>query len=287
MRLVRFSRRTDVAGARGLALDYAKLRVMEALVPQWRRPVRLAGFTVHYTDLASLRWLFKEIFVHRDYEPPSGTEVRSIVDAGANVGLATLFFRDRYPDAEIMSFEPDPRAFACLTRNLETNSVRGVTAHNTGLGETRRTVTLYVNPRVVDSCQSISPTFAESLLDGEKPATVDIEIAPLADYVRGTVDVLKLDVEGSELATLRGAGDALERINRVYMEYHNVPEAPLHEVLQVLAAAGHHYELLAPVKPALGSVSSIASVRGPAPGWADVSTGDGRPRQDSNLRSSD
>ena len=41
-----------------------------------------------------------------------------IVDAGANIGLASLYFRDQYPDALIVAVEPEPGNFAMLRRLL-------------------------------------------------------------------------------------------------------------------------------------------------------------------------
>src|SRR4029077_8096895 len=44
-----------------------------------------------------------------------------ILDCGANVGVASLFFRRRYPAARITAFEADPALFALLDANLATN----------------------------------------------------------------------------------------------------------------------------------------------------------------------
>ncbi|ROR92331.1 FkbM family methyltransferase [Nocardioides aurantiacus] len=258
---VRFATRSHVPGARGLLRDYLRLRLLEKVQPGRRRPVEVAGHTVHFTDLATLRWLFREVYLSRDYEVPPEVPVHSIVDAGANIGLATLFFRDRHPDARIVCFEPDPRSYACLVRNLEVNGITGVTAHNTGLAEERGTVVLFVNPAVADSSQSISPSFASSLLDGGTPDRLEIQVAPLAEFLDEPVDLMKLDVEGAELGALRGAGEGLRDVARIYMEYHNVPESPLHEVLEVLAATGHDYAVTSPVRAELGAVTTIRSTR--------------------------
>jgi FkbM family methyltransferase len=256
---LRFARRQDIEKAPAVALAYAKLLVLEKVAPSWQRPLSLAGLKVHHTDVATLRWLYKEIFIDRDYEPPSSLHVDRIVDAGGNIGLATLFFRQCYPEAEILTFEPDPRAFACLQQNLRANAVTGVVARNVGLGAENRDVTLYVDPHIQNSCQSMSPSFAANLLDGERPHELTVRIAPLTDFTKGPIDVLKLDVEGFELAVLRGAAEVLPCTRRIYMEYHKVPEAPLHDVLGLLAAAGHDYEIRGRLGPGLGAVTTLHS----------------------------
>jgi FkbM family methyltransferase len=255
-----FLRRRDVDRRLHLVVRYLQLRILEAVAPGWRRPLRVLGYQLAYTDVTSLRWIFGEIFISRDYEPPADMDVGKIVDAGANVGIATIFFKERYPDAEIMCFEPDPRAYACLARNLEANRIQGVTAHNVGLAETSRRGRLFVNPTVQNSCQSVSHAFADAVSRGEEPLDeLDIRLEPLSNYVDGRIDVLKVDVEGSELALLRGAGDSLRNVRSIFMEYHRVPEAPLHEVLRLLAEAGHDYELQTPISAKLGAVGVIRS----------------------------
>jgi FkbM family methyltransferase len=263
--LIGFLRRKDVEHRGHLVLRYLQLRFLEAVAPNSQRPIKVLGYRLSYPSVGSMRWIFGEIFISRDYEPPPGLPVRKVVDAGANVGTATLFYKHRFPDAEVMCFEPDPRAFEYLKRNVEDNGIDGVTLHNIGLAESRRSAQLFVDPKGPGSRQSVSRDFAESVMKETEPLALNIELAPLADYVIGNVDVLKIDVEGSELAALRGAGDALERIGSIFMEYHRVPEAPLHEILGLLADAGHEYELVTPVSAKLGAVGVLRSVK---PGWA-------------------
>ena len=52
--------------------------------------------------------------------PPSllaPEKVRVILDCGANIGITSLFFAARHPNARIYSIEPDPNNFVLLERN--------------------------------------------------------------------------------------------------------------------------------------------------------------------------
>jgi FkbM family methyltransferase len=218
------------------------------------------GYEIEHPSTLTMRWVFPEIFITRDYEIDRSASVRRIVDAGANIGVAAIFFRDAFPDAEIICFEPDPRAYAYLLRNLERNGIDGVTAYNVALGSTRSSAALYVKADIQDTCQSLSRTFAESVA-ATPPLEIEVTVAPLSDYVDGPVDLMKIDVEGSELELLRGARDILAMTRQVVMEYHRLPDNPLHEVLAVLADAGHQYEVVRPVEERIGSVSFIRSRR--------------------------
>ena len=51
----------------------------------------------------------------------TATSTPRILDCGANVGLASLFFRRLYPQARITAFEADPALFAILEANLDAN----------------------------------------------------------------------------------------------------------------------------------------------------------------------
>ena len=49
---------------------------------------------------------FAQVFVHREYDFDWPEDVRRIVDGGANVGFASLFFKAQFPEAQIHAVEP-------------------------------------------------------------------------------------------------------------------------------------------------------------------------------------
>ena len=51
-----------------------------------------------------------------------------ILDCGANIGLATLYFKLLYPGACITCFEPGAEAFRVLEANISANQLEEVTA---------------------------------------------------------------------------------------------------------------------------------------------------------------
>ena len=61
---------------------------------------------------------FVQIFVSREYDTPDlPNTAEVIVDLGANIGLATVFFGLKYPEARILSIEPEAGNFAVMTAN--------------------------------------------------------------------------------------------------------------------------------------------------------------------------
>ena len=64
-----------------------------------------------------------------------------IVDFGANIGLATLYFRDKFPGAEILTFEPDMDTFRILERNVKSHN--GIELFNAAIGLERGWMNFY------------------------------------------------------------------------------------------------------------------------------------------------
>lgn len=83
---------------------------IEVSVPGIAHPVAVRAGTA---DVST----FEHIFVWNDYDLAYPPAVRTIIDAGANTGLASVYFANRFPDAKIISIEPEAANFALLQRN--------------------------------------------------------------------------------------------------------------------------------------------------------------------------
>ena len=63
--------------------------------------------------------VFRQVLQERQYDVALPLQPASIVDAGANIGLASVFFANKYPSAEIIAIEPDESNFKLLRINAE------------------------------------------------------------------------------------------------------------------------------------------------------------------------
>jgi FkbM family methyltransferase len=81
--------------------------------------IYLAGykFPIHLRPGTTDRQVFREVFLFKEYNFPLSQNPSVIVDAGANIGLATVFFKIRFPDASIYAVEPDSKNFSVLAQN--------------------------------------------------------------------------------------------------------------------------------------------------------------------------
>src|SRR5262249_5194902 len=92
--------------------------------------ITMMEYDLQYSDLLSFCPQWQDIFVKRTLDFETTAEAPRILDCGANIGVASLFFRRRYPAARITAFEADPALFALLDANLAANRAQNVDRKN-------------------------------------------------------------------------------------------------------------------------------------------------------------
>src|SRR5580765_5246070 len=88
--------------------------------------IRMLDYELQYTDLLSFCSQWHDIFVQGALEFRTASESPRILDCGANVGLASLFFKRRYPAARITAYEADPALYSIAKANLAANKAADV-----------------------------------------------------------------------------------------------------------------------------------------------------------------
>jgi len=164
--------------------------------------------------------VFWQIFIHGCYR--LWADCKTIVDAGANIGLFSVWAARQLPESRILALEPFPETFARLQHNLQINQ----------LGSRVESVQLAL---AAQSGERLMPVAAESQrrsliaadleTDGERVVKVpSITIAELMDrYKLKQIDLLKMDIEGSEWEVLHSTPvSVLRSIRRIQFEYHEV-----------------------------------------------------------------
>ena len=151
-------------------------------------------------------------------------------DIGANIGNHSLFFRNYYP--QVFSFEPNPRTYKVLSLNAELS--QDITCFNIGLSDSKRTAFLNVNAgNVGGSHLSSDATYRASTQQEIKLDTLD----NISDSFGGRLGLLKIDVEGHELAVLKGGTALLKRDKPIVLFEQQVEnfvdgESPVYEYLK-------------------------------------------------------
>ena len=219
------------------------LRRPDPIGPGW---ADVAGFRMRYLEAEWMRFLYREVFAEREYWFSTDNPRPVILDCGSNIGMAILFFKALYPHARITAFEPAPWACAAIEETIRANDLRDVSLHNAALAESDGTLELYHDPKHPGS--AVMSVFQDRM-PGE---AVRVPAVRLSSYVKGPVDFLKLDVEGSELAVLRDlvASEAIAQIDQMVIEFHHhmSPQIDnMSECLAILERHGFGYQLTAQV----------------------------------------
>lgn len=70
-------------------------------------------------------YVFQQVFVSQEYEPPisyflkNNVELKKVVDAGANIGLTSVYIKCYFPNVKIACIEPDSNNLEILKHNLK------------------------------------------------------------------------------------------------------------------------------------------------------------------------
>ncbi len=163
-------------------------------------------------------WTLYEILFAGTYRPVVEVRPDVVVDAGANIGLATVYLHALYPDARFICIEADSRNLPLLRRNLAQNSVRHDLVH-AALGAKEGNVT-FRQHRAASNYSASGPT----VFRDREYTTVTVPATTLRRVLdaRGVdrVGLLKIDIEGGEFDVLGGPASVLARLDYVTGEFH-------------------------------------------------------------------
>ena len=200
--------------------------------------IRMLDYQLQYSDLLSFCVQWQDIFVKQCLDFQSGIDAPRILDCGANVGLASLYFKRRYPRARITAFEADPSLAAMAEANLRTNGADDAEVVPAALWTT--------NGQLTFRCEG-----SDSGMIGSLPGAIDgrgtvVHAQRLRDVLEaGPVDLLKLDIEGAEDAVLADCEPALHQVRAMIMDLHEFDAGDRRApgVLDRLTRAGFAYAI--------------------------------------------
>lgn len=148
-----------------------------------------------------------------------------IIDAGANRGAMTEHFLKQYESPEILAFEAIPElAEALKTRFSNKPNVRII---NCALGEKEKKARFHITGNL-SSSSIYKPTRENIDYHGTALSisrVIDVKVNKLSTFIGKfrSIDILKLDVQGYELAVLKGAGSSLKKVKVITAEVEFVP----------------------------------------------------------------
>jgi amino acid adenylation domain-containing protein/FkbM family methyltransferase len=208
--------------------------------------------------------IYKEIFEGQTYLKHGVTlaDGACVFDVGANIGLFTLFVHQHCRNARVFAFEPSPPSFEKLATNAALYDL-DVELFNCGLSDETKQLPFTFYPKM----SSMSGVYADAALDesltraalaNQDEALVREQDELLVDHFVGEtfqcqfrtlsevmqehnitrIDLLKIDVEKSELDVLAGIGASeWKKIDQLVLEVHDL-DGRLDEVTTLLRERG-------------------------------------------------
>ena len=186
---------------------------------------RLGQFTIHNKNLLvhfkpeQLSTLFNIFGLHEyDLTTLLPEKPKTILDLGANSGMAALYFQAHYPQAAIACVEPDPRNIDMLGKTLKSNglenSIRVIPA-----AIAAQAGRLKLRTGTHSTCSALETSPMHDL-----QGFVEVDVTTVPDVLKQlgweSIDLLKIDIEGTEDELLSTHNDWLKHVKAIVLEIH-------------------------------------------------------------------
>lgn len=212
---------------------------------------KLAPFTVWFHQSGEFHTIKREIFGNGVYYTELATSKPVIIDAGAHIGLATLYFKKMYPDALIYAIEPLEENYKILQKNVFENQLQDIELINAALTDSGSRTIIHLDRSPIQWWSTAGReegawNHQQQTSSRQVPA---IQLSDLLQRINQSVDLLKLDIEGSEQHVLKEARSYLGKVKNIIIEFHPIKTQSLRQILTILENAGFSVELWQDGKP--------------------------------------
>lgn len=179
---------------------------------------------------------YHQIFVREEYRFRHSVPPSTIIDLGANVGFASVWYHTRYPEARIVAVEPDEanaRA-AQVNINLVSRSGARLDLEQTAVWHSESYV------KITNPTGSAWGFKVHEAGPDEPGAFASTTMSAIMDRNGlGTVDLVKIDIEGGERFLFAKNTEWLDRVNSIVIELHDRKIPGCRE--PVIAALDRHF----------------------------------------------
>jgi FkbM family methyltransferase len=131
------------------------------------------------------------------------------LDLGANIGYFSLLVADNSPSVKVISFEPVGSLFQIMNDNISLNNIKNISTVNAAVGEIFEEKELFVS---APDNLGMSSFHQPENYSGKKER---VKVMAIDDWFKTSglskIDIIKLDVEGSEIGALKGMKEVLQK----------------------------------------------------------------------------
>jgi len=224
--------------------------------------ISVPPYRIEFADAGSVWPQWDEIFLHQSLAFETREANPRILDCGANVGIASIYFKQRYPNARITAFEADPSLAEMCRRNLQSNSASDVDVQASAVWTEDGPIEF-----VAEGSDSGAVAVLEPSMTGQR---IVVPAVRLRDWLHEPIDLLKIDIEGAELAVLQDCLDRLHHVRNISIDLHEFDSAHRQtgDVFRLLTNAGFTFDLKSLVPLPWRTPQVQSPFPNPAPMWA-------------------
>ena len=214
-----------------------EIKRIEGLPRYVATTVNFNGKKLEILDIASFEFIKKELFENNIYKFTTTTDRPYIIDCGANIGLSIIYFKELFPNSEIVAFEPDDKIFLTLSTNLKTFGYSDIKLIKKALWNEETVLRFFSEGADGGRIASI-----------ENENVIEVKTVSLRPYLTKQVDFLKIDIEGAETVVLEDCKDLLQNVKKIFVEYHSFIDKPqeLNVLIEILSKSGFRIYISSP-----------------------------------------
>jgi len=179
--------------------------------------------------------IYEDIFPGKEYEFNLKSKEPFIIDCGAHIGMSVIYFKQKFPNSEIIAFEPNPGNFKLLNINIKQNNLGKIKTVQKAVSSKEGYQKYYV------SNEKTSPwTWGDSLKKNDwtdLSSHIEVETVRLSSFINKKVDLLKIDIEGAETEVIAEIEHKLKLVKNIVLEFHGSsinPKNQHEEILKIL-----------------------------------------------------
>ncbi len=181
------------------------------------RPIKIASKCIYVRtstpDLnIALSWL-----IEGEYDDVESSNVSVIVDAGAHIGISSIYFACKYPRAQIFAIEPESDNYNLLLIN--TYKYKNIIPLKAAIWG-QQTARSILDRLTGTWGYTISETDNRTIPTGQKVDCITVK-SLLEKYNLETIDILKMDIEGSEQNVLENSEAWIDKVKIISAELHD------------------------------------------------------------------
>lgn len=162
---------------------------------------------------------YRQVFIDKEYDFEVERQPKVIVDAGANIGLASIYFANKFPGAKIISIEPEQSNFELLKENV--SSYSNIMPIHAALWHKNEEINL-IDPGLGKWGFMTEMKNSPEHLSGNTCSTVEAMTLDkiMKDNNLDKIDILKIDIEGAEREVFSDSSAWIDKVDSIIIELH-------------------------------------------------------------------